>query len=344
LEARGTVEGDVLYPDYIKVSPFANVKLKSYGIHQFTTNTSADMNGRFSFVGIPQGNYELLATAIDSPRQGKANDSINYEGEIKETDVILEQAGAIQGIVKDGAGNQLNGYNANIKFKQAMLNGGTWEKETSGNFFSFEEVLVGRKFYLIAEATDPQTNFYYFGKASGQIESEGEIKNIDIQFYPKGKVKVNVYNGGEELNGANLTLKSNGPYHTYLSISPAQSPSIFSNVGYGEFNIYAEYETGGTKIKGSASGFLEYQNQEVEVNLYMEATGKIMGRVLLPNGSISPFAHFVLKSGNRTFYFNGKEDGTFEFDYVPLGDFTLKIYEDNGSGYLELINQNIPSD
>jgi len=366
LESRGEVAGDVLYPDHLTVSPFATVKLVSRGLQPFSTLTSADIDGRFSFVGISRGPFDLYATALDSPRQGRASDELYTEGEVREVDIILQAAGRVMGRITRWDGTSIGDSTVHeTEFSQKMLSGGFWKAQQGGTIFDYDEVLVGKMFTLTA---DELVYPFHLGVATGMVDQEGQVVDLDVKLYPIGDVEVYVQTAdGSPAGEVEVSLNSSGPYKdfkgytdTYDKCKAVGGLDVCYKYQCWDDNRLRRFHGHGPEVDCrqrqlsawiGGTGAWKTDGGLATVTITLEATGSVVGTVFLPDGSTpAAGAHVYIHSGSRTLYFRTNADGWFVdgdnnpalgYQSVPTGSFWLEVIQDQGTGYYRLDGQSM---
>ncbi len=181
--------------------------------------------------------------------------------------------------------------------------------------------------------TDPITGFaareQIFLRAGADTEHGFRLKG-------KGTVRVRVVEAaGAPIETAYVKLsESEFPLNTYEAVlSPAsQGVATFSNVFEGPFSVEAKDVFG--RDGGRVPSVLPNAGSEIDLEVRLNAVGKVKGRFVMPDGSPIPFGVVTLVSGGQALgrvTTDGSGDvgqvGTFVFDYVPVGALRLEAQD-----------------
>ncbi len=168
LLAKGKVFGSVKKRDGNVVAD-ASVKLKTAGFPFEEFATTSDSEGKFSFYNVSEGSLVLEARDPRTLLSGRASLKLSGINAESETDIYLEAAGSINGILYSPDGSQIV-KNAQVilcseKFKDAI--GFTISNE-SGEF-NFQNVPAGNFSLEIFHSASGR-----MAKSSGKISQQGE--------------------------------------------------------------------------------------------------------------------------------------------------------------------------
>ncbi len=332
LEARATVLGTLSEPASGGTVPGATVRLSTHSLIPLTTFSSTDIQGNFSFGGVPEGSFDLLAMEpAPGRRRAFGAGAVTAEDVPVTVDLVLEGTGSVEGNVLAPVGAAA-GLFANPNAR--VLQDGRVVGATLNNPFRFDGLIVGRPFTLIAdEIAGPHS-----GSAQGTINQQGEVLTLDITMMPVGTATVRVVeaDGLTPVTGADITMTSSGFYGftRYLGNTGASNEITFTEVGEGRLLAYA---TQG-QLKGSVVGTLTLDGETVVLTVVLEPADSVTGGVLLSDGATpAAGATVVLHAiAGRTFTTLADSSGLFRFPAVPIGPFTVELQENLGPGFREV--------
>jgi protocatechuate 3,4-dioxygenase beta subunit len=328
LEARGTVRGHLVDPAGSVPVPGATISLESQGLVPFRTYASTDGDGLFEFEGIPEGSFLLRCTEPGGIRQASGTGAIVQEDEVVTVDLVLQESGAVVGsIFEPVAGSTLpfSGPTSVAVYQSLRLVGGS-----VANPYSVNGVLADRSFQVYAY----ENGGAHRGFAEGILHDEGEVTQVDVRLWPIGSVRVVVLDAANlPVGGAAVKLTAWGPYGTsrFNANTSAEGSATFLQVGSGSLSVSATDPL--TQLRGSATGTLTFEGAEALLEVRLEPSAELRGRVLLADG-VTPAiaAQQVVRVAGRTYYSSADDDGRFAFDSLPLGSFTYDVLEHLGPG------------
>ncbi|HMB51911.1 MAG TPA: carboxypeptidase regulatory-like domain-containing protein, partial [Thermoanaerobaculia bacterium] len=329
LEVRGEVEGHVYDPDGDLPVPGGTVKLSTDSLVHLVTYASSDADGYFEFLGIPEGDFDLHVREPEGRRDAKGSGTISEEGERVSVDLRFQQVGSVSGTVWNPPGAPAGAFpNVNTVIRE----NGRVVGATLDNPYSFDGLVVGRGLRL--ESYEIGGN--HRGVASGEIVDAEVSETIDVTMVPIGSVTVRVEDSfGAPVAGADLRLTSSGFYgrRFFTASTGGDGTATFNGVGEGSLAAFVTNPV--NDLRGSATGSLALEGEQVEIDVTLENAGSIAGRLLLADG-VTPAADalVVVAVGGRSYQLRAELDGTFSFPSLPLGNWTLygaEYFGDAGS-------------
>ncbi|HEV8630061.1 MAG TPA: Ig-like domain-containing protein, partial [Thermoanaerobaculia bacterium] len=327
LEVRGEVEGHVLEPRNGAGIAGATVQLSTQSLVRFTTYSSSDVNGYFEFLGIPEGVFALSTQEPGGRRRARASGEIAEEGERVTVDLTLEAMGRVVGRVLSPAGAPDGLFpNANTLISQdGQIVGATLD-----NPYAFDGLIAAHGFHLSAT----EVGGSHRAQASGQIADPTQDLTVDLRMVPIGSGQVVVRDSfGTLLPGAEVTLSSSGFYgwRQFAGSTGAQGAIRFDGIGAGSLSAAARDPR--TGLRGSASGRIDLEAQVAQLEVRLQDSGSIRGRVVLPDG-VTPAADalVVVNIAGKSLRASTGGDGAFELAAVPMGAFEAFAQEQLGAG------------
>ncbi|NIM16690.1 MAG: hypothetical protein GTO45_32270, partial [Candidatus Aminicenantes bacterium] len=300
----------------------------------YTTNE----NGHLEIDDIFTGGFSVIARNVFYPQGAYKSGTLANHGETVTIDLMLKGTGSVTITVVSPDGQTLvpNAWlqftsSNNIVQKDIFTGSDPNDVENYGKA-TFNFVPSGT-FYI--EARDQINDFV--GDLYGFMGYEGGTVEVTLRLKGKGQVNVTVkdFEGNviQDFNGT-VTLKNVGyPFESYPGTKGPDGRFVFSNVNEGEFSVSA-YDNS-TDVGGRANGKISAHNEEVNIDVVLDAWGTIYGKVLTPdNNTVIPHASVILysnTSGQALGYFTSDSEGGFRFEYVPMGSFRIEVF-DPGSG------------
>ena len=200
---------------------------------------------------------------------------------------------------------------------------------------------------VIVLATDPYTGFA--GRASGRITEDGQHVDINVYLYDVvGSVSGTIYqaDGVTPVPNAEVEI-SNDDGILAITVSDADGHYEFNLIPLGAFRVDTfEPATG---RRGSATGSIDLEGQEITLNVFQMPMGYVTGTVL-SSGTLEPLAGWDVRliqidptgrtdaHGNPIVYIwkatTGK-DGGFSFPGISVGEFRVIVEGDRGESIVE---------
>ena len=312
LAVGGSAAGLVTLPSGQPVSGAQVTLVASNGT--LTTTTGAD--GRYRVDHVNPGNVTVQVTDPASGLRGRAAGSLGLSGQTLTLNVTLFASGTVNGTVfRFGGAVPVPGAVVSIdRFLPGVPSSVTTDLQGR---FSFDPVPVGA-FNL--DVTDLATGDR--GRASNQVSVNGEVRTVNVTLNGQGRVVVTVRDAsGNLITGASVTLFSSVFYDIQTGTTGADGTITFPRVLAGPFTVSATDPV--TLLGGSASGSVAVgATSNVTVNL--QPAGTVLGRVFAPSGS--PVVGVPIRLSNYALFreVTSGADGSFRFNAVPLGTYTLE--------------------
>ena len=335
LLGRGSVEVTVLDGAGGPVDEaFVELRGSEFPFSEAAGAITLDDSGVIRFDNITEGDFTV--TASDSlGRGGRANGMLGADGVAAEITVSLTVTGTVRGTVVNSDGSEPI-PNAEVRLRQGTtgrLLGSTTSSSAPDSLgrFEFSFVPAGT---VLGTATDPITG--RIGEASGKIETEDDMIDLEIRMLGLGSIAGIVTRNGDPTGGATVNLTSS----TGLSSSVAnlkatattgsEGEFAFDGVPVGTFTLKANVP--GLLLTGTASGAITTDGEEVTgIDIALQPSGSILGSVRRADATtLVPGASLILKAPRSFLRSESDVSGRFRFDFVPIGDFELTA-EETGS-------------
>ncbi|MBN1273270.1 MAG: carboxypeptidase regulatory-like domain-containing protein, partial [Candidatus Aminicenantes bacterium] len=319
LEGRGTVEGYFYDTTRANTVPGATVDLKSLGLNPISIKTNTDESGKFTFSEIPQAEFRLKATDPASGLMGEASGVIEYDGQTAFVNIYAEPSGSIKGKVYKSDGTTPVPHALVDLFKDSHKKKST-AADPNGEF-SFSFVPLGN-YNLIASDQANRDK----GKASTALNINQEEVFADVMLNGLGTVQGKVLDAASNpLPDINVKLKSRTEYgtETFSTSTNSLGEFGFSSIRVGTFSLEAKDPLSG--LGASDNGEIIGDGQVLTLDLILEPSGAIEGRVFHSDG-VTPAENATIQiKGQNTLYASSDNNGNFRFDSVRLGAFTLTV-------------------
>jgi len=337
LLGRGAVEVTVLDGAGDPVDEaFVELRRSSFPFDEAAGATTSTSVGRIRFENITEGDFTV--TASDSlGRGGRANGVVLGEGETAQVTVSLTITGTVRATVTSSEGSTLI-PNAEVRLRQGTtgrLLGSTTSSGMPGMLGRVEFRFVPAGSVLLT-ATDPVTG--RVGEASGSLETEGEIIDLEIRLLGLGSVSGIVTSNGSPVAGATVDLTSrtglaNGLANLDATATTGSAGEFsFEGVPVGSFTVKAKVL--GLLLTGSAEGAITTDGEAItDVEIALQPSGTVSGSVLRPDAATPvPGASVVLDPPGSVLRSRSSAAGRFRFEFVPIGDFELRDEEGADAG------------
>jgi len=316
---RGTVSGVVSDGSQ---NPVANaaVSLSSGSMFGGVTSTTTDANGDYSLSNIFVGPFNVTASSSTLQLGGKASSIIASDQQTITQNITLGASGTVTGTIFHA-----DGITPDPNAQVSLSDGATTQADANG-VYTLSFVPLGT--YTIS-VTDPSDGDQ--GTGSVMIGSQGQSQTVNINLNGQGNVAVTVLDGlGNPDASAILTLTGQTTFGgTFNAITQPNGTYTFSQVPAGAFAVTASDPVtlaGAGPVSNSAS-----PGGTVSVTLQLQPVGSVNGIVLAANG-VTPVAGMVVNlNGGVTQTTVSAFDGSFSFDVVPSGTYTLQAVDGNGT-------------
>ena len=316
LVAGGTVTGLITNQSN---QPVSGVQVTVTGNNgSFSATTGAD--GRYFVDHVAPGSVNVQARDPQSGFAGRSSGTISFAGQIIELDIRLVPFGTVNGTIfrADGA-TAVPGAQITI----SGITSGTTTSDAQGRY-TFAFVPIG-SFSL--DVTDPATGDR--GRTSNQVSINGEVRTVNVILNGIGSLTVVVRDAaGNLVANAQVFLSERDQFGGSQSgITQGDGTIVFPNVLAGPFFITATDPV--TQLSGSASGNIA-SGQSLTITVQLQPAGLVLGQVLGVDG-VTPIANTPVQINGPQFrQINTASDGSFRFDALPLGTYTLQAFDISG--------------
>ncbi|MEM0118588.1 MAG: carboxypeptidase-like regulatory domain-containing protein [Conexivisphaerales archaeon] len=170
--------------------------------------------------------------------------------------------------------------------------------------------------------------------------TSGQVLALNIFLHKSGAIsgKVTDSSGNAVTNTYVAITLSNGSdvYGYYGTTDSSGNYDVFTNLGTGSYNVSAGYFVHGY-IPARVTVSVTAGQQTSNVNLVLQTSGKITGKITYPNGSAAANAYVYASSGSGYFgYGKTAADGSYTIDTgLGTGSYTLFAGISNFYGNLD---------
>ncbi|MGZ4843338.1 MAG: beta strand repeat-containing protein [Candidatus Angelobacter sp.] len=282
-----------------------------------TFSATAGPDGRYSVDHVSPGAVSVQVRDPNSGFAGRASGSINFAGQVLTLDIRLVPFGTVNGTVF-----RFDGSTA-VAGAQVTLfggNGGTTVTDALGHY-QFDFVPLGS---FTVDVTDPLTGDR--GRTSNQVSANGEVRTVNVILNGVGSLAVTVKDAaGNLITSAQITVFEQNQFGVVLTgTTQSDGTFTFSNVLAGPFFVTATDPV--TQLSGSLSSVVTAGVANA-VTVQLQPAGSVLGRVLNPDG-ITPLAGVTVQIFGPVFrQVSTASDGSFRFDALPLGSYTLQSFD-----------------
>ncbi len=281
------------------------------------TNSLDD--GTFRFDGVFVGTFTVQARDAVTNLAGTAAGSITEHQQVVTANVVLAAWGGLQGTVyrPDGV-TPAPGAALSLRVGNAFFNATT---DADGRY-SFSFLPLGN---YVLTVDDAAVNG--LGRVTGTLSVNGEIKTQDVFQLGQGSVLVTVVDGaGVAVPGAQVTVSSvNGQVSDFVSaLAGPDGTVLFERVLVGNLTIDARANGLGGNVQTTLVA-----GQVRAVTVTLQPTASIAGTVFRPDGQTPDGAARVApceQCGPTPV----NPDGTYRFDGLPLGTWTVAAFDAEG--------------
>lgn len=356
LDSRGEVRG-TLYDDPAKTIPVPGgiVQLSGQtiggGLQALATTSGQEgSEGRFSFGGIPEGDFKLVAALNTSPRRAYAQAALTETAPIVDIAMVLEQVQDLYFRMMESlqAGEQPVDLTQGI-FNLTVSQGGGYsfsrgEPEPGTDVFFYPEVLSERSVSVDARELDGEQRRktatikdLVFNNPLPGVGTLGDPFRITLA--PKGTVRVTVYDAvGSPVPYANVNLRSS--LGRFPSVTNEQGQVTFYAVPAGR--LTADATASNTGFGGRTSGELTYDDDFIDLTVQLAPVVRARGVVYQPvandswNGDpaqLVPAEGIIVEMRDSTRDVQvalTDANGEYSYDVLAVGNYTLKAQDNNG--------------
>ncbi len=337
LEALGVVRGVVLEGGTLAPLKGWQVTLhqatpSGRGLPALTTTTSVD--GSFSFPGASVGTFSLHTSNRSVVGTASASGEVSRPGQLVEVPLIVTVVRRVTGSVTGHVVNPDGSPAANPQVEVCSPSEGC--RPTAGDAggqFLVTEIPLGR---FTVRASAQVTGNQSVGTTGGSILFEGDTADVTVTLMGLSIVKGTVYEivNSARVPAANATVRLYGQPGSGCSgaCQKGTEPDgtfTFVNVPARTFTVTASNLAG---QRGSVGDVLNPGETKVGLEIVLEPSVSLQGRVLLANGSPAAGIVAEFSRGSSKLYAESDQDGVFHFDAVTAGLYTLFLQDPIGPG------------
>lgn len=320
-QGLGTVQG--LVSSNAVIQPGAYVDIVS-GTYRVSTTTDAD--GRYRVPGVPEGRVVVTASLENGYLRATAAGTLEGEGSVLDLDVALRPSGEVFGVVThaDGTTPAL----AMIGLSVGGVGGGSFLHTTGfGGDYEFLRVPAGRGDVKVdALGSIDQARAGVDVPPAGRVELPIRLNGVGSV---RGRALASTATPGNPIptNGT-LIIRGTGafPWGHSFNLGPDglfELPEALA----GPFTVALQARVDQFNLYGTASGVVN-PGEETLVDVQLQPSGTITGVAMRAGGAAAAFgAEVTLESPRGSVMTQAQSDGRFTLRGVPLGAFTLRIYD-----------------
>ncbi|MBW7884137.1 MAG: carboxypeptidase regulatory-like domain-containing protein, partial [Caldilineaceae bacterium] len=289
--------------------------------------TTTGTDGSYSFPGVPSGQFTLVAEdPYDSSIRVSASGVLTTEGQIATVNMTYTRplVGRVEGQIFNADGSPAGAVSVYASPS------GIRATSTITGYYSMHNVPLG-KVDLVARPALGQRA----GVGSGTLGFDGDVEVIDITLIGQGTLYGQVVDGGNNPVGlaeVSVQRRSDGLPVSYTANTQADTRGRFTvtNVLVGDISVTARQAS--TNLAGVVTGTLATDGGVLDLQVQLEPFGVVTGTVVRENGAAAPLMGLELSRTGVTYYGSSREDGSFTFENVKLGTYTLYIFDPLGKG------------
>ena len=316
---KGSVSGVVTDSSQNPVAN-ASVSLNSGSIFGGVSTTTTDPAGHYALSGIYIGPYNVTASSSALKLGGQTSGNISSDQQSVTSNIILTAAGTVNGTIFhfDGA--------TPVSNAQVSLSGGFTTQADANGSYTLNFVPLGT--YTIS-VTDPTNGDQ--GTGSVTISNQGQVQTVNVNLNGQGNVTVTVLDAVSNPDAsAIVTLTGQTLFGgTFNGVTQANGTYAFSQVPAGAFAVSASdpvTQAGAGPVSGSVTA-----GGSAAITLQLQPVGSVTGIVFAANG-VTPVSGITVNLvGGVTQTTASASDGSFLFNVVPSGTYTLQAVDGSGS-------------
>jgi hypothetical protein len=300
--------------------PYASVSLNSRSIFGGVNNTTADGGGNYNFSNVFVGSFNVTASSSTLGLGGQATGAIVSDSQSVTANITLTASGTVTGSVFHSDGVTPVG-NAQVN----LTGGFSTTADVNGNY-TVNFVPLGT--YSIS-VTDPSDGDQ--GTGNVVLSTQGQIQTVNITLDGLGTVAVSVIDAlGNADAYAIVTVTGQTSFGgSFNGVTQPNGTISFSQVPAGSFSVVASdgvTAAGAGPVTGSVTA-----GGTTSVTLQMQPVGSVSGFVFAANG-VTPVSDMTVNLvGATTQTVTTASDGSFLFNVVPSGTYTLQAVDGSGS-------------
>jgi len=315
---RGSVSGTVHDNANNPVSN-ATVNLTSRSIFGGTFATTTDNIGQYSFSNVFVGNFNVVASSSTLRLGGKNTGNITSDGQSVVVDLTLGPSASVTGTIFHSDGT------TTVANAQVSLAGGFNTTADGNGLYRFDFVPLGSYVISVADPSDGDQ-----GADSVAVDTQDQVVTKNISLNGLGTVAVLVQDAvSNPVVDAILTLQGQSSFGgTFNGVTQPDGTFIFSQVPAGNFTVTATDPV--TQAGASTTGSVAAA-QSTNITIHLQPVGSVLGTVFAAN-QVTPVPDIsVSLSGQTNQTTTSGTDGSFSFNTVPSGQYTLQAIDGNGT-------------
>ena len=286
-----------------------------------TFNVTTGADGRYFQDHVAPGAVNVQAKDPVSGFAGRTSGTISFAGQTIELDIQLVAFGTVTGTIfrSDGA-TVVSGAQVNLSGSGS----GTTTSDAQGHY-TFNFVPLGS---FTLDVTDPATGDR--GRTSNQVSANGEVRTVNVILNGVGRVVVTVKDAAGNLIGnAQVSLFEQNQFGGTQNGATAPDGTVtFPDVLAGGIFVTATDPV--TQLSGSTSSSIS-AGGNTAITVQLQPAGSVLGQIFGVDG-VTPIAGVPVRiDGPQSRQVNSAGDGSFRFDALPLGTYTLTGFDASGS-------------
>ena len=288
--------------------------------------STSGIDGGFSFPGAAVGTFELRADKHGVQGEARAQNEITQPGQAVDVplvvSVVTASVGRLEGVVSYANGTPVSFAQVCVGVCDPFVPIVTAAADGS---YAVEQLALGRTLVTAR----PQTGFES-GSTVASIDFDGDTARAEVILAGLSTISGTVLFNGAPVAGARISLFAI-PNLTRSGFADALGRFSFADVSARSFTITASAPPAYT-TKGVVSERLN-AGESKQVEVVLEPTGTLSGRALLESsGSPAVGITAELVVDGKHFFTETIADGTFTFETLPLGVYTLALQDPIGTG------------
>jgi len=316
---KGTVSGTVVDSRKNPVSG-ATVSLSSASIFGGSSTATTDGVGRYSFSNVFVGRFNVVASSSVLRQGGQNSGKIDSDAQSVTADITLGPSGTVTGTILHAD------KTTTVANAQVSLSGGFSTVADTLGKYEFDFVPLGT--YTIS-VLDPSNGDQ--GAGSVTLNTSDQVQSgVDIVLNGLGTVVVTVQDSsGNTAAGVVVTLTGQSSFGgTFTGVTQIDGTVTFSQVPAGNFALSAidPVTQAGASINASVAA-----GGNVPITLQLQPVGSVTGIVFAANRVTTVSDVTVALSGQVNLTTTSGQDGSFAFNSVPNGTYTLQAIDASGT-------------
>ena len=289
----------------------------------FTATTNAQ--GVYTVPQVAPGNLTVQGIDPVNNDQGQSTGTLGLSGQTVTINLTLLPSGSVSGTVTQADGTTpVMGAQVllcQVFYGSNSCGGYTASATTNASgHYSFSGVpLVG----FTVDVTNTNGDK---GRVTGQLSNNGQMLTENVKLNGFGIVNVTVKDASANLvPNAAITITGETQFGgTFTGTTQSNGTTTITNVLAGSFFVSATDPV--TKLGGTASGSVGV-NGSTNVTITLQSAGNIVGYVYAPNGKTALSNVTIQLSGPVSRQTISGSDGSYSFNAVPLGSYTVQAYD-----------------